>query len=296
MVEHRTGKLWDVPLRTMVSAATADLVLGVWEPVSQAALDFKMRGVWPYANTPFILLSCWLAEWIRHADVHQRRTLVQRYASADLVLTLSKNQIQILVDAGFREDQVAAIPFGCEPSNFVWRPGPRDLDVVAAGFDHGRDYVTLMDGVRNLKATVHVLCQPDNLRGVDIPPNVVVHGVLPYREYCSMLLRAKVVAVATHDLAYPTGQSVGLDALAAGAALAFTQTPALSEYFPDDIAAPVPVADAHTWHQVLTDLLEQDYARQALARAGHRHMMENFTNAHMWSAFREVLTRQGLVP
>lgn len=293
--EHRLGVKIDIPLRSFSHVAHADIVLGLLEPMSQLALNLKSRKIWPYGAKPFVLLSCWLAEWVAQADHQSRQNLVRKYSAADLILTLSRHQIDVLVDAGFDAEKLAYIPFGCEPSNFVWKPGERDLDIVAAGFDHGRDYATFIEGVRGMDATVHILCQPANLEGIDIPSNVIVHGVLPYEEYCSMLLRAKIVAVSTHELAYPTGQSVGLDALAAGAALAFTNTRGLAEYFADDIAAPIPVGDSATWNQVLSDLLEQNYARQALARAGHRHMRENFTNAHMWSAFKDVLYEKGLL-
>ena len=71
-------------------------------------------------------------EWIRRADPHRRRALVRRFSAVDLILTLSRNQIDILVDAGFRADQVAAIPFGCAPELFTDDGTQRAVDVLAA--------------------------------------------------------------------------------------------------------------------------------------------------------------------
>lgn len=44
---------------------------------------------------------------------------------------LSRNQIDILVDAGFRADQVAAIPFGCAPELLTDDGTQRAVDVSA---------------------------------------------------------------------------------------------------------------------------------------------------------------------
>lgn len=294
VAEHRSGLQLEIPLRSATRARGADLVLGLLEPVTEVAARLKGRGVFPYSRTPLVMIECWLAEWLLNADASSRRRLVRHFSSVDLILTLSRNQVDILVDAGFRADQVDAIPFGCAPGLFEGPPVERDLDVVAAGFDHGRDYGTFLDGVRGLKATVHLLCQPANLRGLSIPPNVVVHGTVPYGDYRSILRRAKVVAVPTRELAYPTGQSVALDAGAAGAAIALTGTVPLREYFDDSCAVTVPPHNASAWTTMLSELLVDETRRRLLAEAAHRRVLENFTYHHMWSAFKDRLAGHGL--
>ncbi|WP_145005587.1 hypothetical protein [Kocuria marina] len=177
---------WTCP-QGRARGAERELVLGLLEPVTALAAQLKRRDVPPYAGTPLVMISCWLAEWIRRADPDRRRALVRRFSALDLILTLSRNQIDILVDAGFRADQVAAIPFGCAPELFTDDGTERAIDVLAAGFDHGRDYGTFFRGVRDLRTTVHVLCQDANLAGIRVPDNVVVHGVVPFDEYRAML-------------------------------------------------------------------------------------------------------------
>lgn len=294
VVEHRSGVLVDVPLRSIPAATSAELVLGLLEPVTELASILKGRHLPPYSSTPLVMIECWLAEWIRVSDRAARRRLIDRFKGVDLLLALSRNQVDILVDAGFREDQVDAIVFGCAPDLFAGPPVERDLDIVAAGFDRGRDYATFLEGVRGIEARVHLLCQPANLSGLHVPDNVEVHGVVPYDEYRSMLRRAKVVAVPTRELAYPTGQSVALDAGAAGAALAITGTAALTEYFDDSCAVTVPAKDSHAWATQLSGLLADDEARRHLADAAHRRVLGNFTYDHMWSQFRQSLRRHGL--
>ncbi|HSO69503.1 MAG TPA: glycosyltransferase [Arachnia sp.] len=289
VMEHRSGVLMDVPIRSAPSVLSADLVLGLLEPITELAAVLKGRGIPPYARPPLVMIECWLAEWLRNADALTRRRLVDRFKGADLLLALSRNQIDILVDSGFREDQVDAIVFGCAPGLFEGPAVERDLDIVAAGFDRGRDYATFLEGVRDLDARVHLLCQPANLAGLSIPGNVTVDGVVPYDQYRSMLRRARVVAVPTRELAYPTGQSVALDAGAAGAAIAMTGTVPLCEYFDDSSAVTVPPRDAAAWATSLRDLLRDEPRRLQLADAAHRRVLDNYTYEHMWGAFRQSL-------
>ncbi len=140
VVEHRTHTMVDVPLRAVPGVRNAELVLGVLEPVTALAAQLKRRDVPPYAGTLLVMISCWLVEWIRRADPDRRRTLVRRFSAVDLILMLSRNQIDILVDAGFRADQVAAIPFGCAPELLTDDGTHRAVDVLAARFDHGRSH------------------------------------------------------------------------------------------------------------------------------------------------------------
>lgn len=295
VVEHRTHTRVDVPLRSAPAAVSADLVLGLLEPSTELAARLKHAGVRPYAGTPLVMLSCWLAEWITRAEPEQRRALVRRFEAVDLILVLSRNQIDILVDAGFRPDQVDAIPFGCAPELFAGERIERDLEVLAAGFDHGRDYGTFFDGVRELDMMVHVLCQPANLSGLTVPENVVVHGVVPFDEYRTMLRRAQIVAVPTKELAYPTGQSVALEASAAGAAVAFSDTPALGEYFHAPFAEPVAVGNSGGWRDTIQRLHAHPAEREAMAHAGSARVREQFTYRDMWGEFTDRLASHGLM-
>lgn len=296
VVEHRSGVRVDEAVTAVPLARRADLVLGVFEPRSEFALHLRGRGLPPYAGRPFVFLACWLTEWLRGATPERRAALVRCYGAADLVVVLSNHQIPELLAAGFDPERLAVIPYGCAVELFAGPPRERDLDVVAAGFDRGRDYATFFDGVRDRDVTVHVLCQKSNLDGLDVPSNVVVHDVLPYDEYRQVMRRAKVVAVPTREVGYPCGQSVALDAAAAGAVVAFSDTVALGEYLDDSCAAPVAVGDAAGWGATLTALLADDARRESLAACGHQRVVENFTVDHMWRAFKDRVVAHGLVP
>lgn len=294
VVEHRSGMLVDIPARSTSLAFSADLVLGVLEPVSRLAASLRGRRIPPYGNRPMVMIACWLAEWIRQAPPGGRKRLVRQFGGLDLILPLSRNQVDILVDAGFRQEQVAPIPFGCAPSLFDGPPLERDIDVLAAGFDAGRDYATFFAGIRDLPVAVDLLCSPQNLAGLDVPANVRVHGVVPYDDYRKMMRRAKVVAVPTRELAYPTGQSVALDAAAAGAALAITGTAPIREYFSEATATLIAPGDAKGWGESLDFLLRDDVRRDALAQAATVHVRTHHDYDNMWQAFTDQLRDHGL--
>lgn len=59
------------------------------------------------------------------------------------------------------------------------------------------------------------------------------HGRVPFTEYRRLVDTASVVTVPIHALAYPTGQTVALEAAGTGACLVPTDTPAMRENCPD---------------------------------------------------------------
>lgn len=67
-----------------------------------------------------------------------------------------------------------------------------------------------------------------------------------------MLRSVAVVAIPTRELAYPTGQTVALEAAGTGAAVVLTDTPAMREYFSEETAVMVAPGDVDGWQRALT--------------------------------------------
>ena len=238
MVEHRAG----LPVARAVlgapAARRADLVLALLERQGMLPGLLKRAHVPPYSRTPLVIWSCWLADDLRTAGPDERRRLVNRVRSADLVTHLSRHETEILVDAGLAEDRLFPVTYGVSHRYYTPGDDPRDLDLLAVGQDRGRDYATLVEAVRGTSLTLDVVCRPENLAGLDVPDNVRVHGPVPLTEYRALLRRAKVVAVPTRDLAYPTGSSVALESASSGAAVVVTGTRAMADYFVDGVERP----------------------------------------------------------
>jgi glycosyltransferase involved in cell wall biosynthesis len=294
-LEHRTGVRFARALSALRRAGEADLVLAMLEHWALApGLLSRVPGT-GYRRRPLVSVVCWAAEDLRTGTDHQRRPARAILRDSDLVCYWSDNQTEVFLEHGASPDRLLSLTFGTETAYFGADPGlPRDLDVLAVGVDRGRDYATLARAMTGSDVRVQVLARPANLAGVALPPNVDVIGTVPQHEYAAMLRRARVVVVPTHELAYPTGQTVALDAAAAGAAVIVTSTPAMREYFSDGVTALMPApGDAAGLRRAVETLADDEPARLRLAHAGHRHVLAHHDSAVMWDQLDQALVERG---
>ena len=297
VVDHRAGFPVVPGILAARAAWRADLVLALLERQGMLPGLLRRRHVPPYGRRPLVIWSCWLADDLRTADAAGRRRLARRIAAADLVTHLSRHETDILVDAGLRPEQLFAVTYGVSHRYYTPGEGARDLDVLAVGQDRGRDYATLLDAVRGSDITLDVVCKPENLAGLDIPPNVRVHGPVPLPAYRALLRRAKVVAVPTRTLAYPTGSSVALEAASSGAAVVVTGTPSMSDYFRDGVNARlVPEGSVEAWRDTLTQLLADPAQVETLGRGARANVVERFNADVMWTEVASQLRERGIIP
>ena len=296
VVEHRAGFPIERAVRGAAAVRRSDVVVALLEQQGAAASVMRRAQLPPYGTTPLVLFSVWLAEELRAADPDSRRRLAKRYAGADLITHMSVHESEIFEQAGIGRDRTLAVRFGVNDDFYTPGTGPRDIDLLAVGQDRGRDYATLFDAVRGTDLVLHLVCKPDNVAGLDVPDNVRLLGVVPLPEYRSLLRRARVVAVPTHDLAYPTGQSVALEAAACGACVVVTGTRAMRDYFDDGITGrTVEVADVEGWRDLLLELRDDPDQRERLGAAARLSAETRFSAGLMWADVAEVCRERGLV-
>jgi glycosyltransferase involved in cell wall biosynthesis len=295
VVEHRAGFPVERVLRGAPEARRSDLVLALLEQQGAAASVMRRLKLPPYGSTPLVLWSVWLAETIRSADAETRRRLARTYGAADLITHMSVHETEIFEEIGIGRDRTHAVRFGINDDFYTPGTGPRDLDLLAVGQDRGRDYATLFDAVRGTDLVLHLVCKPENVDGLDVPDNVRLRGVVPLTEYRDLLRRARVVAVPTLDLAYPTGQSVALEAAATGACVAVTGTRAMRDYFEDgETGRLVDVADVEGWRELLLELREDGPQRDRLGIAARASAETRFSARLMWADIAEACRTRGL--
>lgn len=296
VVEHRAGFPLERALRGARVAGQADVTIALLEREGFAAAMAKRAGLAPYAKTPLVIWSCWLADDVRQADPEHRARLLRRVEAADLVTHLSRHETEILTDLGIPEERLFPVTYGV--SHEFYRPGAgeRDIELLAVGQDRGRDYATLFDAIRGTDLTLDLVCRPVNVAGLDVPANVRMHGVVPLPAYRALLQRARVVAVPTRDLAYPTGSSVALESASSGASVVVTGTRAMRDYFTDGVDARlVDESDVDGWRSVLTDLRDDEGQRERLGAAARRSVETTFNARHMWTELAAVIRERGLV-
>lgn len=297
VAEHRSGLVLERPLRGLAAVRRADLVIALLEAQGMLPAMLKGRGIPPYAGRPLVAVTCWLADDLRAADPATRRRTVRRLAAVDLLTHFGSGESGILVDAGFDERRLLHVDLGVSAGYFTPDGRQRDLDVLAVGQDRGRDYATLFEAVRGTALSVHVVCRPGNVAGLDVPPNVEVSGPVPLAAYRDLLRRARVVAVPTRELAYPTGSSVALEAAASGCAVVATGTPGLRDHLVDGTTAVlVGVGDADGWRSALTALHSDGERRAALGAAARADVLDRFTTERMWARIVAALRERDLLP
>lgn len=292
VVEHRSGLAVDRTLRSAREAARADVVLAFLEREGVLASRLRARGLWPVRGTPVVALSCWWGEELLRGDARARERIRRDAAGMDRILVLSRNQVEIFADHGIPAERVVPVPFSVDSAWYSPDPTvPRDRDVVALGVDRGRDFDTLVAAARLLPhARFDIVTQRGRLDPDAVPGNVTLHDVVGADDYLRWLRSARVVAVPTHDLAYPTGQSVLLEASATGACVAVTRTAAMADYFRDgETAVALPLHDPVGVARALADVLGDDARRDAIGTSARRAVEESFGYPGMWQHVRGTI-------
>lgn len=295
LVEHRAGFPVERAVRGARQVRHSDVVIALLERQGAAASLLRRAKVPPFASTPLVVWSCWLADDIRSATPDQRQRLKRRFDGADLITHLSRHETEIFTDLGIAEERLFPVTYGVSHEFYVPGSTTRDIELLAVGQDRGRDYGTLFDAVRGTDLVLDVVCKPENLADLDVPGNVRLHGVVPLQDYRRLLQRAQVVVVPTRDLAYPTGSSVALESASSGACVAATGTRAMRDYFTDEVDSRlVGEGDVEGWRSVLTDLRQDGSQRERLGAAARSSVKTRFNARHMWTELAAVMRERGL--
>lgn len=281
----------------LIRRPSADVALSVFE---NSGLGFaRLRRLLPRGSrTPHVMVSCWLAEDCLQWTGGRLRSVGRSMRGVDVVTVFSANQRDILGRTlGIPDDRIVVVPFGVDVGFFDARttPGPPGGGgLVAVGSDSRRDYGTLFEALRVTRMPATVLCAARNLEGLTVPPGVTVrHGVYD-ADYRQLLHSADLVVTPTVAPAYPSGQTVVLEAMAMGRATLTTDSPAMRDYVVDDVTGVLtPPRDALGMARRIADLLADDARRASIGSAAASAVRGSFTLDHMWDAIGRVMA--GLV-
>ncbi len=229
------------PLLAARHISSADVSLAVLEQQGVVYALLRRAGIGPWSKVPLITVSCWQAdESLKRGRLY--RAVQRRVVSGtDRTLYFSSNQSSIFSEVlGAREGSHAFVPFGIELDFYGERaepsaPAPEPF-VLSVGLDRGRDFRTLLDAAGRLDVPFKLACPPDRLKGLVIPGNVELLGLVSSAKYRELLQSASAVMVVSHPgFAYPTGQTVVLNAMACGTPVIVTESPALADYVQDGV-------------------------------------------------------------
>jgi glycosyltransferase involved in cell wall biosynthesis len=292
VVEHRAGLDMDMAVRGIPEALRADAVLAMFERRARFVARLRRRRLRPYARVPLWAVSCWWAEELLHMDDGERARVARDIEGMDGIIVFSANQQAIFADAGVPPAKVHTVDFGVDADFYSPRPNSGNrFQVLSAGVDRGRDFESLVSAATLVPdARFDIFTQTGRIAG-PLPANVTVHSPVDIATHRDNIRAADLVVVPTHDLAYPTGQSVLLEAAACGKCVAVTSTRAMAEYIDDGVTAlSMPLHDPRGMAEVIRKALRDEASRTAIGAAARQAVVDHFNFRRMWTEIGSLVT------
>ncbi len=293
---------WAQTWQTRSARRRADVTLAMFESEGHPAALLRSFVPARLRRGHLVIVSCWLGELLRRASPTKLALYRRIYRGVDLVTVFSENQVAILAELlGLPAHRVAVVSFGVDIDELDRLDVSEDGSVLAVGRDLGRDWPTLLAAVDGTGWTVRVATRAHQIDGQRIPPEVTLLGTVSREEYLNLLAAASVVVIATHELAYPTGQSVLLEAMALGKACVVTQTPAMLDYATPGVNCLTARPGEHDDLRVqIQRLLDDSTLRRTIGATAKERVHRSFTAASMWGQIAAtldgLLDRDGVEP
>lgn len=240
---------------------------------------------------PLVIVACWLAD-LAAGDPWRRDLYRLAYRGVDAVVVFSSNQRPLLSRTlGIPEHKVHPVTFGVDLRELEGRSVSRQGPILAVGRDRGRDWATLLCAVADRDWPVDLVTRPEQLEGLTIPPNVSVQPPVSRERYLDLLANCSLVVVPTVPRAYPTGQSVLLEAMALGKPCITTDTAPMREYVADGVTGVlVPPGDPGALARAIESLLENPDRAERLGRAAASWEGEHHAR-QMWGQIAQVIAK-----
>lgn len=248
--------------------------------VSLCARVFRLGTRWLYvAMTSSTLMR-------RHAAHPIRLFLLKQFwASYSRIICLSSEQIEDFVRLGIARSALVFVPFGVDSGFFQPTGTSREEDlIVSVGRDAGRNYATLLKAAERVNHAFVVVAGHKNVPlDMPIPANVSVLYNRSLAEVRDLYARAWLVVVPSKDASVSdgsdcSGQTVVLDALAAGKAVIATRRSWIADYFiPDQDLVVVPPSDSEALARAIDSLSHDTEKRKRLAASGHKKVVAQYT-------------------
>lgn len=237
------------------------------------------------------VISCWMAERVRHMGGWRLRALRSLYQQIDLLIVFSQNQTGIFEDKlGIPGRRIRAVPFGVDDELYRRREVQQEDFLLAVGTDIGRDWQTLLRAAPGFGRPLKVACHRSAIGGIRVPPSVELLGFIEPQRYLDLLGRAAAVVITTRDCAYPSGQSVLLEAMAMGKPCVVTHTPAMADYAFDGLnSLTAPVGDHVGIATAVRRLFSEPSLAERLGTRAAQDVAERFNARAMWRTISRLL-------
>lgn len=272
--------------------AQDDLLLGYLVTMSARFFRTKTRWFCIVVNSSVLIR--------RHAT-HPLRLFALKsfWKSYARIICLSNEQLEDLVQIGIPREQLVFVPFGIDTDFYSTTEVANGGDyILSVGRDLGRDYQTLLEAAkRSTHPFIIVAAYKNLLQDTPLPVNVTVRYDLTLTEVRELYVRARMVVIASKELdalegSDCSGQTVILDAMAAGRAVVTTERSWLKDYFTlgEDLVA-VPSHDPESLAIEIERLWDSRADRERIAIAGRTRVQKNYTTKLFAEALKRVISR-----
>lgn len=291
----RVGRVLDQEITHPVFALPAlrevDAVLAIFEDMA-----------WPWRSRaaaarlpPLVVVSCWLGQRLLLPDPAARRRWRAWAQQVRLLTVFSHNQVPLVRGAlGLPADRVLPLTFGVDTEFFTPADSRTGGHVLAAGGDVGRDWDTFLHAAALTPQVSYKWMTTHDQSGARGLSNVEVVQPAFGRAYRQLLQQADLVLVPTRPVAYPTGQSVLLEALACGTPVVATRTPALREYLTIEATVGVEPEDAQALASTVERAMNDASWLAAMRGLARGEAVRRYSDIDMWNALAEVTRAAGL--
>jgi glycosyltransferase involved in cell wall biosynthesis len=184
---------------------------------ASGALFAWLQWLIPWGRKPHVMIDCnWylppgrLRRWFKGIRLRLAARSVQKF------VVWASHEIDDYATAfGLPRDKLVYVPFHTTLHDYSFEV--RDDGYIFAGGNYDRDYATLIEAVRPLGAATSIATtRPEQLRGVEVPPCVLVEGT-SHAGFRQAMAAAKVVVVPMQaGLLHSGGQQTCLNAMYLG--------------------------------------------------------------------------------
>lgn len=234
----------------------------------------------------------------RHAAHPVRPFLLKRFwSSYARIVCINSEQIEDFVRLGIKRPHLVFIPFGVDAQFFQPTDTSREEAlIVSVGRDTGRDYTTLFGAAERVPQNFIVVAAQKNIpHDMTVPANVTVLYERSYTEMRSLFERARLVVIPSKDTQIPegsdcSGQTVILEALAAGKAVIATHRSWITDYLvPEEDLVVVPPHNPEALARAINSLWGDTERRKRLAESGRAKVVERYTTEHFAKALQALM-------
>jgi glycosyltransferase involved in cell wall biosynthesis len=243
-----------------------------------------------------VVVSYHLVAAFERANELRRRLLRTSLGCAARIVTIAETARAQLIDlGGLDPEQVVTAPLGVDDG--FWQPTPDQPNgyVLTVGRDLARDYATFAAAVEGLPVRAILVAKEENLRGIDVPPNVEVRLNISAGEVRNLYAGAACVVVPIVPESNPRGtENSGtialLEAMASGRPTIVSERSYLSEYIHPDATLTVAPSDPHALRETIGRVLSDPSLAHSMSEAARRHVEERHTSrqfaVHLASVIR----------